>query len=245
MPLINDRKYSCESCIRGHRATSCLHTDRVLTEVRKPGRPLQSCGHKLASCSCGRVAESFSMSNVMKRLEREETARSLPRYRSKTRNTKATSNPQSPSRQGKKAKVQNQSPLKSIKTGNKNEVFQLEFPSAPIQLPSIRLKPRSFDYYSPYPTESRERHSISPPGSAPSIADLLNEDPFPVHLPPIRHSYISEPKSCFDRCVSTVITHKGTIERGLFPNRVEDVTMNTHDGSCAQVRSHYIQGIQT
>ena len=50
-----------EPCIRGHRATSCKHTDRVLVEVRKPGRPLQTCGHKLDTCSCGRLADAFSL----------------------------------------------------------------------------------------------------------------------------------------------------------------------------------------
>ena len=49
-----------EPCIRGHRATSCAHVDRVLIEVRKPGRPLQSCGHRLATCICGRLTQTFS-----------------------------------------------------------------------------------------------------------------------------------------------------------------------------------------
>ncbi|KAH6711062.1 copper fist DNA binding domain-containing protein [Leptodontidium sp. MPI-SDFR-AT-0119] len=65
MPLINGCKYSCEPCIRGHRATSCAHTDRILIEVRKPGRPLESCGHNLSTCNCGRVAEIFAVNNVL------------------------------------------------------------------------------------------------------------------------------------------------------------------------------------
>ncbi|KAG4444483.1 hypothetical protein IFR05_000074 [Cadophora sp. M221] len=65
MPLINGCKYSCEPCIRGHRATSCAHTDRVLIEVRKPGRPLESCGHNLSTCNCGRVAEIFAVNSVL------------------------------------------------------------------------------------------------------------------------------------------------------------------------------------
>ncbi|KAK0109733.1 hypothetical protein ONS95_002412 [Cadophora gregata] len=65
MPLINGSKYSCEPCIRGHRATSCAHTDRILIEVRKPGRPLESCGHNLNTCHCGRVAEIFAVNDVL------------------------------------------------------------------------------------------------------------------------------------------------------------------------------------
>jgi hypothetical protein len=33
----------------------CKHTDRVLFEVRKPGRPLENCPHDLATCVCGKV----------------------------------------------------------------------------------------------------------------------------------------------------------------------------------------------
>jgi len=52
---------SSEPCIRGHRATSCAHTDRILLEVRKPGRPLESCGHEFATCNCGKITELLSM----------------------------------------------------------------------------------------------------------------------------------------------------------------------------------------
>ncbi|PSS22535.1 hypothetical protein M430DRAFT_226855 [Amorphotheca resinae ATCC 22711] len=65
MPIINGIKYSCEPCIRGHRATSCAHPDRILVEVRKPGRPLQSCGHKLDTCVCGRLAEAFKIGDIL------------------------------------------------------------------------------------------------------------------------------------------------------------------------------------
>ncbi|KAJ5054024.1 uncharacterized protein L3040_000310 [Drepanopeziza brunnea f. sp. 'multigermtubi'] len=65
MPHINGRKYSCEPCIRGHRATSCAHTDRILVAVRKPGRPLESCGHNLNTCQCGKVAEVFGVENAV------------------------------------------------------------------------------------------------------------------------------------------------------------------------------------
>ncbi|KAE9380348.1 copper-fist-domain-containing protein [Stipitochalara longipes BDJ] len=65
MPLINGCKYSCEPCIRGHRATSCAHTDRILLEVRKPGRPLESCGHEFATCNCGKITELLSIGTVL------------------------------------------------------------------------------------------------------------------------------------------------------------------------------------
>ncbi|KAF7881373.1 uncharacterized protein EAF01_011884 [Botrytis porri] len=55
MPIIDSKKYSCESCIRGHRATTCTHANRLLVLVRKPGRPMQNCAHEFRGCVCGRL----------------------------------------------------------------------------------------------------------------------------------------------------------------------------------------------
>ncbi|CCK70605.1 Cup2p KNAG_0E03480 [Huiozyma naganishii CBS 8797] len=45
MIIIDKKKYACQFCIRGHRAASCNHSDRPLTEVRKKGRPSTACSH--------------------------------------------------------------------------------------------------------------------------------------------------------------------------------------------------------
>lgn len=50
-------------CIRGHRSTKCQHTDRVLLEVRKPGRPLTSCPHIAKACSCERLIINYTVPN--------------------------------------------------------------------------------------------------------------------------------------------------------------------------------------
>lgn len=34
---------SSESCIKGHRSSSCKHTDRPLFEIKKKGRPVSQC----------------------------------------------------------------------------------------------------------------------------------------------------------------------------------------------------------
>lgn len=60
MPLINGCKFSCEPCIRGHRATLCSHTDRILIAVRKPGRPLETRG-----CKCGNPRKSLFIERVI------------------------------------------------------------------------------------------------------------------------------------------------------------------------------------
>ncbi|BAP71892.1 metal-binding activator 1 [Kluyveromyces marxianus] len=39
MIIFNGEKYSCVSCIRGHRSSSCKHSDRMLVKVRTRGRP--------------------------------------------------------------------------------------------------------------------------------------------------------------------------------------------------------------
>ncbi|ORE05525.1 copper-fist-domain-containing protein [Rhizopus microsporus var. microsporus] len=41
--IINGQKWSCETCIKGHRASSCEHTDRQLILIKKKGRPATQC----------------------------------------------------------------------------------------------------------------------------------------------------------------------------------------------------------
>ncbi|PFH54695.1 hypothetical protein AMATHDRAFT_72457 [Amanita thiersii Skay4041] len=40
---VNNKKFACESCIKGHRSSSCRHTDRPLFEIQKKGRPVSQC----------------------------------------------------------------------------------------------------------------------------------------------------------------------------------------------------------
>lgn len=39
MIIFNGEKYSCVSCIRGHRSSTCKHSERMLVKVRTRGRP--------------------------------------------------------------------------------------------------------------------------------------------------------------------------------------------------------------
>ncbi|KAI1790070.1 hypothetical protein LXA43DRAFT_947696 [Ganoderma leucocontextum] len=45
MVFVGDQKYACETCIKGHRSSSCKHTDRPLFEIKKKGRPVTQCEH--------------------------------------------------------------------------------------------------------------------------------------------------------------------------------------------------------
>lgn len=36
---------SSETCIKGHRSSTCRHTDRALYEIKKKGRPVTQCEH--------------------------------------------------------------------------------------------------------------------------------------------------------------------------------------------------------
>ncbi|KIJ16295.1 hypothetical protein PAXINDRAFT_113330, partial [Paxillus involutus ATCC 200175] len=45
MVLLSDKKYACETCIKGHRSSACKHTDRPLFEIKKKGRPVTQCEH--------------------------------------------------------------------------------------------------------------------------------------------------------------------------------------------------------
>ncbi|QDS76219.1 hypothetical protein FKW77_008566 [Venturia effusa] len=49
------KKVACGPCIRGHRSSKCRHNDRLMIEVRKPGRPLSACPHASGSCNCVRA----------------------------------------------------------------------------------------------------------------------------------------------------------------------------------------------
>ncbi|KAI0706185.1 copper fist DNA binding domain-containing protein, partial [Cytidiella melzeri] len=41
--FVNGKKFACESCIKGHRSSSCGHNERPLFEVKKKGRPVSQC----------------------------------------------------------------------------------------------------------------------------------------------------------------------------------------------------------
>ncbi|KAH9855791.1 hypothetical protein C2E23DRAFT_550566 [Lenzites betulinus] len=43
MVFVNDKKFACESCIKGHRSSNCQHTERPLFEIKKKGRPVSQC----------------------------------------------------------------------------------------------------------------------------------------------------------------------------------------------------------
>ncbi|KAK9455307.1 hypothetical protein V1511DRAFT_345973 [Dipodascopsis uninucleata] len=58
MLIVDGEKYACMRCIRGHRSSTCKHKGRPLVQVRKRGRPVSSCNHRLAilpdgTCECG------------------------------------------------------------------------------------------------------------------------------------------------------------------------------------------------
>ncbi|KAI8875451.1 copper-fist-domain-containing protein [Backusella circina FSU 941] len=43
MIVIDNKKFACHSCIKGHRSSRCGHLERTLIAVRKKGRPLTQC----------------------------------------------------------------------------------------------------------------------------------------------------------------------------------------------------------
>ncbi|KAJ9486904.1 hypothetical protein VN97_g6421 [Penicillium thymicola] len=49
-------KWSCQSCIRGHRSSKCAHYDRPMKRIPKAGRPLTKCSHlNGVDCNCREV----------------------------------------------------------------------------------------------------------------------------------------------------------------------------------------------
>lgn len=45
MVWVNGSKFACGTCIKGHRSSTCTHTDRELIEIKKKGRPPSQCQH--------------------------------------------------------------------------------------------------------------------------------------------------------------------------------------------------------
>ncbi|KIJ45038.1 hypothetical protein M422DRAFT_29892 [Sphaerobolus stellatus SS14] len=43
MVYVNSQKFACAPCIKGHRSSSCCHSERPLFEVKKKGRPVSQC----------------------------------------------------------------------------------------------------------------------------------------------------------------------------------------------------------
>ncbi|KAI9280589.1 copper fist DNA binding domain-containing protein [Umbelopsis sp. AD052] len=43
MIIINNTKYSCMSCVKGHRSSRCTHSNRPLVPIRRKGRPATQC----------------------------------------------------------------------------------------------------------------------------------------------------------------------------------------------------------
>ncbi|CCH42234.1 Metal-binding activator 1 [Wickerhamomyces ciferrii] len=48
MILVDGEKYACVQCIRGHRSSTCKHSQRALVQVRSRGRPSLNAGHRIA-----------------------------------------------------------------------------------------------------------------------------------------------------------------------------------------------------
>ncbi|KAJ1912791.1 copper-binding transcription factor [Tieghemiomyces parasiticus] len=74
MPIIDGKKFACEKCIKGHRATNCTHTDRELIEIKRKGRPASQCAtcrenRKLnnvhAKCECRALLQENKRRKVM------------------------------------------------------------------------------------------------------------------------------------------------------------------------------------
>ena len=67
--LIKGVKYACERCIRGHRVTTCTHSNEPLTMIKPKGRPVTQCQHCRenrksknlhVTCSCGKRVKWFT-----------------------------------------------------------------------------------------------------------------------------------------------------------------------------------------
>ncbi|ORY98989.1 copper fist DNA binding domain-domain-containing protein [Syncephalastrum racemosum] len=63
MIIIDNVKYACHSCIKGHRSSQCNHSERTLLPVRRKGRPITQC----AQCREQRLKHSVHQKCVCPR----------------------------------------------------------------------------------------------------------------------------------------------------------------------------------
>ena len=48
-----NQQWACQTCVNGHRAAQCGHTDRWLVAVKGSGRPRNKCDHiDKEHCDC-------------------------------------------------------------------------------------------------------------------------------------------------------------------------------------------------
>ncbi|KAF8912894.1 hypothetical protein CPB84DRAFT_481471 [Gymnopilus junonius] len=87
MVYVNSKKFACESCIKGHRSSSCHHADRPLFEIKKKGRPVSQCtkcrelrqSKKFHSkCTCNHPKESTPAVQPLASSSTSKTRRFIP-----------------------------------------------------------------------------------------------------------------------------------------------------------------------
>ncbi|KAF4633675.1 hypothetical protein G7Y89_g4438 [Cudoniella acicularis] len=245
MPLINGYKYSCEPCIRGHRATSCAHTDRILIEVRKPGRPLESCGHQLDTCSCGRLNDIFSIGDApldqpfvaqqptfvaatpAPTVKKDSKSKAKPRSRMQSKSTKK------PSRRKSTASSTPQSDDAS------GQMDQSPLPQSPSETST-----------NPY-----EQYPYGAPSTANPQPSMWTPAPIQSSAAPLPNPYMPyQPHQRFDGAAQTPYTYAPAPQPGSYgaQSRVEDIAMPSNprtqqsdsDGGQAYMRSQYISANQ-
>ncbi|KAF9455318.1 hypothetical protein BDZ94DRAFT_1205886 [Collybia nuda] len=83
MVYVNSKKFACESCIKGHRSSSCHHTDRPLFEIKKKGRPVSQCDKCRELRQSKRVHSKCTCSPAGDDVLRNEPAKPIPGTKSR------------------------------------------------------------------------------------------------------------------------------------------------------------------
>lgn len=83
MVYVNNKKFACESCIKGHRSSACHHTERPLFEIKKKGRPVSQCTKCRELRQAKKVHNKCTCSETDEATKRAETSRLLAGTRQK------------------------------------------------------------------------------------------------------------------------------------------------------------------
>ncbi|PSN65852.1 hypothetical protein BS50DRAFT_399130 [Corynespora cassiicola Philippines] len=149
------KKVACGPCIRGHRSSKCDHRDRVLVEVRKPGRPLSSCPHPSGSCSCERVVINYTIPKTSECACPSERAQPVA------------------SAAGTSSRVQKSRSRKATNTFNAASLEKALKSSQDTETESSSILSRTPTNPSFAPSEKSASNEASPPSSASSTPRIL------------------------------------------------------------------------
>lgn len=262
MVLINGVKYACERCIRGHRVTTCTHTDQPLMMIKPKGRPSTTCAYckelrknKSAkppgTCTCGRQEK---LRKAQKAKEEQKAKAKEFAAQNCTCGTQIICRVHPKRQQRKSGSHTGTSILAQRKTKTKSRINRAtssaSLDSHLLTIPSYNNQynngsndtsntfPRTFLDSDTTGKISKDYHNVSSLVSISSLQSSQSLDPnFPLQSnqsPPVQYSFLSENPAIYSKYGQQIKTRNSNIEssHALTSNR-SNLHINTMENTFA------------